>query len=103
MRLSSILALVLALGQCLQSASASELRKPHSKIAIQADGPAPSAKIAVIDTQEFLNPKSGVKKLIAAYEVIAKEFQPRRDELKTLQDKYTKLADEIQAKRLTIS
>lgn len=56
--------------------------------------PAPASattKIAIIDTEMFGNPKAGIKRLVAAYEQINREFKPRMDELQALRAKYDAL------------
>jgi outer membrane protein len=53
-------------------------------------------KIAVIDTQAFGDPKTGIKRLLNAFGQLDTEFKPRRDELTTLQTRYQTLAKEVQ-------
>lgn len=48
----------------------------------------PAAKIAIVDTEAFGDSKSGVKRLVAAFGQINREFQPKMDELKGLQARY---------------
>lgn len=54
-----------------------------------------SAKVAVIDTEEFGDAKTGIKKLVAAYQSLETTFKPRRDELIALKGRYDGLVKEI--------
>jgi Skp family chaperone for outer membrane proteins len=45
-------------------------------------------KFAVIDTDAFLDEKEGIKRLIAAYQTLNREFKPRIDEIQNIQTKY---------------
>lgn len=47
----------------------------------------PDAWVAVINTEEFGNPRAGVRRLLEAFETIDEEFGARRAELSTLQAK----------------
>ena len=51
--------------------------------ATQPTGPAVAAdvKIAIIDTEAFADPKTGIVRLIRAFELLEREFKPRSDEL----------------------
>jgi len=53
-------------------------------------------KIAVIDTDEFANPTTGVKKLLNGFNQVEARLKPMRDEIVGLQNRYTTLATEIQ-------
>jgi Skp family chaperone for outer membrane proteins len=53
-------------------------------------------KIAVIDTEEFANPTTGVKKLLNGFNQVEARLKPMRDEIVGLQNRYTALATEIQ-------
>jgi Skp family chaperone for outer membrane proteins len=52
-------------------------------------------RIAVIDTEAFADPKTGVKKLITAYQTLDTEFKARRDEITGLRTRYEALAREV--------
>lgn len=45
-------------------------------------------KFAVVETEAFLDEKQGIRKLIAAYQTLNREFKPRFDELQTLKTRY---------------
>lgn len=64
-------------------------------------GPATGAtiaegKFAVIDTDAFTDQKQGIQRLVAAFQTVEREFQPRRAELQQLQTRYEGLAKQIQ-------
>ena len=67
-----------------------------------ATSPAPSqgaaiaeGKFAIIDTDAFSDPKQGIQRLVAAFQVVEREFKPRRDEVQQLQARYEALAKEV--------
>lgn len=62
-------------------------------------GSVPEGKIAIIDTVAFADPKTGITRLIRAFDVLEKEFKPRSDELQKLRAQYEQLGKEIQAMR----
>jgi Skp family chaperone for outer membrane proteins len=45
-------------------------------------------KFAVIDTESFADPKQGIQRLVAAANVMDREFKPRRDEIQALKTRY---------------
>ncbi len=55
----------------------------------------PTAKIAVIDVDEFANPKSGITRLVIAIGGIDKEMKPRRDDIAQFVASHDKLAKEV--------
>ena len=52
-------------------------------------------KFAIIDTDAFGDQKDGIKRLVAAFQAVEREFKPRRDELQGLQTRYQALVKEI--------
>jgi outer membrane protein len=56
----------------------------------------PEAKIALVDTDEFLNEKNGIVRLVAAAKKVEGEFLPRRTELQTLQAQIDKMTADLQ-------
>src|SRR5436305_6026659 len=52
-------------------------------------------KFAIIDTDAFSDPKQGIKRLVAAFQVVEREFKPRRDEVQQLQTRYEALVKEV--------
>ena len=59
-------------------------------------GPLPETKIALVDTDEFLNEKTGIVRLVSAAKKVEAEFQPRRTELQGLQTQIEKLTADLQ-------
>lgn len=54
-------------------------------------------KFAIIDTEAFGDQKDGIKRLVAAFQTVEREFKPRRDEITTLRTRYEALAKDIEA------
>jgi len=54
-------------------------------------------KIAIIDTAAFADPKSGVARLLRAFDAVEREFKPRRDELQQMRTRYEQIAKDIDA------
>lgn len=59
-------------------------------------GPLPDTKIALVDTDEFLNEKGGIIRLVAAAKKVEGEFQPVRAELQGLNTQIEKLTADLQ-------
>jgi Skp family chaperone for outer membrane proteins len=53
-------------------------------------------KIAVIDTDEFANPTTGIKKLLNGFNQVEARLKPLRDEIVGMQTRLNTLATEIQ-------
>ena len=56
-------------------------------------------KIAIIDTEAFADPKTGITKLVSAFELVNREFKPSVDELQRLRTQYEQLGKDIEATR----
>jgi len=52
-------------------------------------------KFAIIDTETFGDQKEGIKRLVAAFQTVEREFKPRRDEIQTLRTRYEALVKEV--------
>ena len=52
-------------------------------------------KFAIIDTDAFNDPAQGIKRLVAAFQTVEREFKPRRDEIQGLKTRYDALVKEI--------
>lgn len=63
----------------------------------QAATAVPDSKVAVIDTDAFNDPKTGIKRLIVIFESVEREFKPRRDELTSLKTQYDQVVRDIEA------
>ncbi len=72
-------------------------RQAGAQPAAPASGVVPVGKVAVIDTEMFTDQKAGVARVNAAYNVIEREFKPRRDELQGLRARYDALLKEVSA------
>lgn len=59
-------------------------------------GNVPEAKVALVDTDAFLDEKVGILRLIAAAKKLEAEFQPRRTELANLQAQVDKMTTDLQ-------
>ena len=71
------------------TAPATQTPAPQGTVAV-AEG-----KFAIIDTEAFSDPKQGIQRLVAAFQVVEREFKPRRDEVQQLQTRYEALVKEI--------
>src|SRR2546423_234285 len=71
------------------TAPATQTPAPQGTVAV-AEG-----KFAIIDTEAFSDPKQGIQRLVAAFQVVEREFKPRRDEVQQLQTRYDALVKEI--------
>ncbi|HEY5073801.1 MAG TPA: OmpH family outer membrane protein [Pyrinomonadaceae bacterium] len=58
-------------------------------------GSIPEAKIALVNTDEFADEKTGITRLVSAMKRVDGEFQPRRTELQTLQQQIEKGAADL--------
>jgi Skp family chaperone for outer membrane proteins len=54
-------------------------------------------KIAIIDTEAFADPKSGITRLVNAFNKVNAEFKPRSDELQRLRANYEQIGKDIEA------
>ena len=52
-------------------------------------------KFAVVDTEAFADQKDGIKRLVAAFQTVEREFKPRRDEIQSLRTRYDALVKEV--------
>ena len=52
-------------------------------------------KFAIIDTDAFNDQQGGIKRLVAAFQTVEREFKPRRDEIQTLRTRYDALVKEV--------
>ena len=73
-----------------QAPAANRPAAPQAGAGVIAEG-----KFAIIDTDAFNDPAQGIKRLVAAFQTVEREFKPRRDEIQTLRTRYEALAKEI--------
>ena len=59
-------------------------------------GNVPEAKVALVDTDAFLDEKAGIQRLIVAAKKLESEFQPRRTEIQNLQAQVDKMTSDLQ-------
>jgi len=59
-------------------------------------GNVPDAKLALVDTDAFLDEKLGILRLVAAAKKVEAQFQPRRTELQGLQAQVDKMTADLQ-------
>src|SRR3954465_680373 len=61
-----------------------------------ATGNVPDTKLALVDTDAFLDEKAGIVRLVAAAKKVEAEFSPRRTELQNLQAQVDKMTADLQ-------
>jgi Outer membrane protein len=59
-------------------------------------GNVPEAKVALVDTDAFLDEKAGILRLLAAAKKLESQFQPRRTEIQNLQAQVDKMTADLQ-------
>lgn len=84
---------VAALAQPKPTAPATQ--QPATTQAPQSTGTVPESKIALIYSNSFLDPKTGIAKFNMLVNTLNREFQPRQTELNQLQQRVQAAQDEI--------
>jgi len=74
-------------------ASTAPAQTAPAQTAAQAN--VPESKIALIYSDAFLDPKTGIARFMSLVNTLNREFQPRRTELQSLQQKIDALTDDI--------
>jgi len=69
---------------------------PTTTPAQTANANVPESKIALVDTDQFLDEKGGIARLIAAAKRVDGEFSPRRTELQNLNSQIEKATADLQ-------
>ncbi|MEK6333570.1 MAG: OmpH family outer membrane protein [Acidobacteriota bacterium] len=74
--------------------------QPRTTTPAQTQAPAqagnmPDAKIALVNTEDFADEKTGILRLVAAMKRVDAEFQPRRTELQSLQQQIEKATADL--------
>ncbi|MCA1620195.1 MAG: OmpH family outer membrane protein [Acidobacteria bacterium] len=54
-------------------------------------------KFAIIDTDAFNDQTNGIKRLVAAFQTVEREFKPRRDEIQSLRTRLEALVKEVES------
>lgn len=57
----------------------------------------PDGKVAIVDTEAFGDPKTGILRLVRAFESVNREFTPQRDELQKLRAQYDQHVKDLNA------
>jgi len=96
-RFSAAVALLTAAAFCVSA----QQQKPATPAASTATAPqttvaVPDSKMAMIYSDAFLDPKTGIARFNTLLTNLNREFQPRRTELEGLQTKITTLTKEIE-------
>ena len=86
---AAILATVFILSTAAQTRSAATAAAP------QTSAPVPEGKIAVIFSDLFQDPKTGIARINATMNALNREFQPRQTELNSMAQRIQQLQDEI--------
>jgi Skp family chaperone for outer membrane proteins len=81
-----------AAGASAQTAPAAGAQRPAAPA---AGANVPDGKVAIIDTEAFGDPKSGIARLVSAFNTVDREFKPRRDAIAGLRSKYDNLVKQI--------
>ena len=68
-----------------------------STTAAQPTGVIADGKIAIIDTEAFADPKTGITKLVKAFELVNGEFKKTSEDLQRLRTQYEQLGKDIAA------
>lgn len=68
---------------------------PAGSPASAATGNVPESKIALVYTNEFLRPNTGISKFINLVNTLNREFQPRKTELQQMEEKIKQLTNEV--------
>jgi Skp family chaperone for outer membrane proteins len=80
--------------------AAAQTATPARPAAPQGGGAAAAiaeGKFAIIDTDAFNDQANGIKRLVAAFQTVEREFKPRRDEIQTLRTRLEALVKEIES------
>ena len=88
---AAVLAALSALTASAQQPAATRPAAPAAGAAANV----PDGKVAIIDTESFGDPKTGIARLISAFQTVDREFKPRRDEITGIRNKYEGLIKQI--------
>ncbi len=71
--------------------------RPASSAAGAGAASVPDGKVAIVDTEAFGDPKTGIVRLVRAFESVNREFTIQRDELQKLRAQYDQIVKDINA------
>jgi len=91
----SIAAFAFVLALSFSTAFAQPKPAPATQTPAQTTGTVPESKIALIYSNAFLDPKTGIARFNTLVTTLNREFQPRQTELQTMQQRITALTDEV--------
>jgi outer membrane protein len=94
MKIYSLIAAVAFVAALAVSPALAQTR-PAGTAATPQTGALPESKIALIYSDAFLDPKTGIARFNTLLNTLTREFQPRQTELQQLQQKIQQLKDEI--------
>lgn len=80
----------------LAVSSALAQTRPSGPAAPQTGAAVPESKIALIYSDAFLDPKTGIARFNTVLSTLNREFKPRETELQQLQQKIQQLKDEVE-------
>jgi len=96
MKIARYFAVVAVLAIVMASASAQQRPAPAAAApATQSTVAVPDSKIAMIYSDAFMDPKTGIAKFSSLLNTLNREFQPRQTELQGLQTRINTLTKEI--------
>lgn len=62
-----------------------------------ANVPAPAAKVGLLDVSQFYEETGGINRLVAAQQLVGREFKPRQDKIQAMQADINKRTTDLQA------
>jgi len=92
---TAVLTAVFSVSVFAQTRPAAPAAQPPAAAAAQSTGPIPESKIALIYSNAFLDPKTGIARFNTLMTTLNREFAPRQQELTTLQGRIQTAQDEI--------
>lgn len=95
MKIASFFAAVALLTTVALTASAQQQKPAAPAVAPQATVAVPDSKMAMIYSEMFLDPKTGIARFNSLLNTLNREFQPRQTELNSLQQRINTLTKEI--------
>ena len=78
------------------TAASIRAQQPRPTTTAPASGALADTKIALVNTEEFVDEKTGIVRLVNAMKAVNGEFQPRQTELTGLQAQIDKLTSDLQ-------
>ncbi len=95
MKIDRLIAAVAFVAALAVSPALAQTRPAGSTATPQTGAALPDSKIALIYSDQFLDPKTGIGKFNTLLNTLNREFQPRQTELQQLQQKIQQLKDEV--------